>query len=257
MLRPDGGRNETGRRRLDTLALEHIEELYPSWGIFPAFARNLESILVGEMDPLRLAFDTGLAERFYADIFNTLCGGDNFRRLLHLLSHQNPTMRVLEVGAGTGGMTAHILSTLGDLERRGGGTKFAEYVYTDISPSFFESARDKFQDFSSRLTFRTFDLDVGAADQGLEGGSFDLVVAGCVFHATKSLKSTLGTLRAMLRPGGRLLSLEAIAPANVTTQLRFWPASGVVVVHRRLPQNVSDFRRAPMGPSPEGSRLLG
>ena len=74
-------------------------------------------------------------------------------------------------------------------------------------------------------------MDVGAADQGLEGGSFDLVVAGCVFHATKSLKSTLGTLRAMLRPGGRLLSLEAIAPANVTTQLRFWPASGVVVVH--------------------------
>ena len=55
----------------------------------------------------------------------------------------------------------------------------------------------------------------------LEGGSFDLVVAGCVLHATKSLKSTLGTLRAMLRPGGRLLSLEAIAPANVTTNFAF------------------------------------
>lgn len=200
--------------------LEQVETLHPSWNIFPAIARDLKPILLGEKDPLQIAFGTGLAETFYADIFSNICDS-KFETLLELLSHENPTLRVLEVGAGTGGMTKHILSALSNLEKHSGGTRFSEYTYTDISPSFFDSASGQFQDHKERMTFKVFNLDSSARDQGFTEASYDVIVAGCVLHATKDLKRTLRNLRALLKPGGRLLMLEVVAPENITTNFAF------------------------------------
>ncbi|KAF2965402.1 hypothetical protein GQX73_g8174 [Xylaria multiplex] len=180
--------------------IREVEELYPPWNIFPAIARNLRSILIGETDPLRIAFETGLAEAFYTDIFEMSCD-NNFRTLLDLLSHENPTLRILEVGAGTGGITNHVLSTLKSFEASTGGMRFSEYVFTDISPSFFE--------------------DKSALEQGLGEMSYDVVIAGCVLHATRDVKKTLSYLRSMLKPGGRLLYLEVVVPDNVITNFAF------------------------------------
>lgn len=69
-------------------------------------------------------------------------------------------MRILEVGASTGGMTRLVLSVLQDLERQSGQTRFAEYVYTDISPSFFEAAQEEFSGFRDRILFKTLDVSL-------------------------------------------------------------------------------------------------
>ncbi|KAI1113668.1 hypothetical protein F5Y14DRAFT_441759 [Nemania sp. NC0429] len=200
--------------------LQEVEGLYPPWKIFPAIARNLRSILVGETDPLPIAFETGLAESFYTDIFQTSCD-DNFRTLLDLLSHENPTLRILEVGAGTGGITSHILSTLESFEASTGGMRFSEYVFTDISPSFFEGAQNKFQAFASRMTFKTLDLDKCPIEQGFGKMSYDIVIAGCVLHATRDVKETLSRLRSLLKTGGHLLFLEVVVPESVITNFAF------------------------------------
>ncbi|KAK8057982.1 polyketide synthase PksD [Apiospora phragmitis] len=201
--------------------LGKLVDMYPSWEIFPTIAKDLRAILLGQVDPLGIAFDDrGLAGKFYADIFNTICD-DRFRRLFALLSHENPTMRVLEVGAGTGGMTEHVLSTLGGLEAENGGNRYGEYTYTDISPSFFEIAQQKFQAYNERMSFQAFDLDKRPLDQGLEEGSYDVIIAGCVLHATKEIKTTLGNLRRLWKPQGRLVLLEVIAPHNVITNFAF------------------------------------
>ncbi|TGJ87999.1 hypothetical protein E0Z10_g779 [Xylaria hypoxylon] len=200
--------------------LQEVEGLYPPWKIFPAIARNLRSILVGETDPLPIAFETGLAEAFYTDIFQTSCD-DNFRTLLDLLSHENPTLSILEVGAGTGGITSHILSTLKSFEASTGGMRFSEYVFTDISPSFFEGAQNKFQAFASRMAFKTLDLDKSPIEQGFGKMSYDVVIAGCVLHATRDVKKTLSNLRSLLKPGGHLLYLEVVVPENVITNFAF------------------------------------
>ncbi|KAI0418238.1 hypothetical protein F5X98DRAFT_123264 [Xylaria grammica] len=200
--------------------LQEVEELYPPWKIFPVIARNLTSILVGETDPLPIAFETGLAEAFYTDIFQTSCD-ENFRTLLDLLSHENPTLRILEVGAGTGGITSQILSTLKSFEASTGGMRFSEYVFTDISPSFFEGARNKFEAFASRMAFKTLDLDKSPVEQGFGKMSYDVVIAGCVLHATRDVKKTLSNVRLLLKPGGRLLYLEVVVPENVITNFAF------------------------------------
>lgn len=201
-------------------ALKRLEEMYPSWNIYPAIARNLKGILVGETDPLQVGFDTGLAQLFYSDVFASLCDG-RFRKLIELLSHEKPTMRIIEVGAGTGGMTACILSVIAELEQRHGGTRLDNYTYTDISPSFFESARERFSDLKDRIVFKTFDLEHSAESQGLELGSYDVVVAGSVMHATASLTATLENVRSLLKPGGHLLFLETTVPKQTATNFVF------------------------------------
>jgi hypothetical protein len=67
-------------------------------------AHNLRLVLLGEADPLQIAFNDSLAEKQCANIFNPMFNS-NLRKLLDLVSHKNPTMRLLVVGAGTGGMT--------------------------------------------------------------------------------------------------------------------------------------------------------
>lgn len=205
--------------------LEQVESLYPPWNIFPAVARELKSVLLGEQDPLQIAFSTGLAEIFYADVFSNICDS-RFQALLELVTHENPNLRILEVGAGTGGMTRHILSALSGLEKQTGGTRFSEYTYTDISPSFFDSANEQFQEHKERMKFKVFNLDRSAHDQDFKEASYDLIVAGCVLHATKNLQRTIRSLRALLRPGGRLLMLEVVAPENITTNFAFGTLPG-------------------------------
>lgn len=203
--------------------LDEVENLYPTWKIFSEISRQLKAILIGEADPLELVFGQGLAEGFYADIFQTTCDY-RFTRLLDLAAHENPNLRILEVGAGTGGVTKYVLSALGEMEAATGSTRFAEYTYTDISPSFFESASNRWSAFRDRMTFKAFDLSKTGPEQGFEPGTYDIVIAGSVLHATPDLTKTMQIVREMLKPGGRLVAPEATAPDNIATNF----ASGIL-----------------------------
>jgi len=59
-------------------------------------------------------------------------------KLVETLSQRNPWLRILEVGAGTGGCTSRVL------DRITSPVRFEVYDYTDISTGFFEAARAKF-----------------------------------------------------------------------------------------------------------------
>ncbi|KAI1084518.1 acyl transferase domain-containing protein [Whalleya microplaca] len=211
--------NESSSNELELL-LQELEGQCPSWKIFPVIARNLKSILYGKIDPLRLAFDAELAETFYADVFDIMCD-HKFQTLLELITHENPTLRILEVDAGTGGWTRRILSILQGLEKRKGASTFSEYEYTDISPSFFEKAKTKFSDFENRISFKTFDLERSVTEQGFRPGSYDIIIAGSVLHATADLTSTIRHIRILLKPGGRLINLEPIAPEKLAINFAF------------------------------------
>ncbi|KAI1173240.1 hypothetical protein F4777DRAFT_458242 [Nemania sp. FL0916] len=205
--------------------LEEIEILNPPWKLFTMVVRRLKQILVGEIDPLSVIFDSNLAGVFYADMFKSICDS-RLQRLITLASHENPQLRVLEVGAGTGGMTGHVLSTLIDLEKQTGGLQFSNYTYTDVSPMFFENAKARWQGVIERMDFQTFDLERAIEDQGFELGSYDLVIAGSVLHATTDLGATIRNVHKALKPGGRMVLLEAVAPEKVITNFAFGLAPG-------------------------------
>ncbi|KAI9691977.1 MAG: polyketide synthase [Bogoriella megaspora] len=181
------------------------------WQMMITVARNLSGILQGDIDPLAILFETNLAESFYGIAFKGVCDR-RFETFMDLASHEKPELRILEVGAGTGMMTSHVISALQNLEREKGGARFAEYVYTDISPAFFEKAREKFVDVQDRLVFKTLDLERDVIEQGFEAESYDLVIAGNVIHATTSIQSSLENIRKALKPGGKLVMVEVTEP---------------------------------------------
>lgn len=220
------GSSATDDQDLEALIRE-VEDLHPPWKLFPTIARNLKRILCGQVDPLSLLFETGLAETLYADVFHSRFSFA-LRAYLDLASHENPNLRVLEVGAGTGSMTQHMLAILQDLEMRSGSSKFAKYTYTDISPAFFENAKFRFENEATenRLDFIKFDVEQDAAKQGLQEGEFDVIVAANVLHATANLSSTLRHIHQLLRPGGKLLFVEVIAKDRPTMNFGFGTLPG-------------------------------
>ena len=108
-------------------------------------------------------------------------------------------LRILEVGAGTGGTTSFVVPGLP--------SDRVEYCFTDISPLFVSRAEEEFQRFAF-MRYQVLDIEQDPPGQGLACGSADLVVAANVLHATTHLGCTLANVRRLLRPGGLLVLLE-------------------------------------------------
>lgn len=126
-------------------------------------------ILTAQKDVLELLFQGGLLHQLYNFMSNTDCS-----MFVDLLAHQRPGLRVLEIGAGTGGTTATILPALHSKET--GQRMYGSYVYTDVSSGFFHTARERFKDYAG-MEFAVLDISSEPGLQGFDGKSFDLVVA--------------------------------------------------------------------------------
>src|SRR4029078_13334551 len=93
---------------------------------------------------------------------------------------------VLELGAGTGGTTAHVLPLLP--------ADTAEYLFTDLSPRFTSEAQASFAAWPF-VRAQRLDIEADPRGQGVELASYDLVLASNVLHATRDLRQTLSHAR--------------------------------------------------------------
>jgi len=161
---------------------------------------NLVPIVRGQVPALQVWKQDDLHDRIYRESKIINDTNHDLFVLVGQLCHRYPHMRVLEIGAGTGGSTKGVLAAL---EGRMG-----SYTFTDISPSFFQKARKDFDKYNDRMVFKTLDIEDDPSTQGFELGSYDLIIASNVLHATRRLSNTLSQCRALLRPGGHLLLME-------------------------------------------------
>jgi SAM-dependent methyltransferase len=109
-------------------------------------------------------------------------------------------LRVLEVGAGTGGTSAALLPELPP-DR-------THYVFTDMSDLFLDRARERFASFAY-VEYRLFNMEKDPAAQGYAPASFDLIVSANAVHASADLRLTLSRLRELLAPGGMMVLVES------------------------------------------------
>ena len=192
--------------------LEKLRDEYPEMlteiNILQRCGSKLLPVLRGEYDPLQLIFadgSIGEAEKIYEQ--SPVCRFFNDKASKVVCSAANSItdrpVRILEIGGGTGATTVPILSALAG--------KAIEYVFTDVSPVFLSRARVKFAN-SSTMSYRLLDIENDPLQQGFESGSYDIVIAANVLHATTDLRRTLAHIRAMLAPGGVLLLVEGIRP---------------------------------------------
>lgn len=165
-----------------------------------------EDIFRGDVHPLHILLKDDVLTQIY-----TVGDELNYRDAIQLLAHANPRMRILEVGAGTGGTTAKVLQALKSACNEGE-SMYSTYTYTDISAGFMTAAKERFADFD-RVEYAALDINQDPVKQGFHPESYDLVIGSNVVHATPSLNTSLRHLRSLLRPGGRLF-LQELCPDN-------------------------------------------
>ncbi|KFZ19179.1 hypothetical protein V501_00783 [Pseudogymnoascus sp. VKM F-4519 (FW-2642)] len=169
-------------------------------------SKNIQDIFLGKANVVQLLTEAdGLSS-----IYNRYRDMMDFSEFISLCGHSRPMMKVLEVGAGTGATTEDILRSLTSNE---GVRIYSQYTFTDISAGFFKAAEEKFRDFSA-IQYKVLDISRDPAEQGFELGTYDLVVAANVLHATPSIAETLRNVRLLLRPGGRLFLQETVIPSQ-------------------------------------------
>ena len=171
--------------------------------------QELAQVLQGKCDPLDILFPQGsltAVERLYQDsplakVVNILIQ-EAIAKSLAQLPHNRP-IRILEIGAGTGGTTSYILPKLPANQ--------TEYIFTDVSSLFTAKAQEKFQDYPF-IQYQILDIEKNPATQGFAPHQFDLIVAANVLHATGDLTQTLTHVHQLLSPGGLLVLLEGSTP---------------------------------------------
>src|SRR5262249_5432914 len=115
---------------------------------------------------------------------------------------ENRPLRLLEIGAGTLATTRIIL------ERCPEGR--LDYDVTDVGRSILADAR-RALGHRKDVTVRRLDIERPGAMQGIAPGSYDMIVAANVLHATIDLSRSLRHVRELLRPGGTLVAVEGTA----------------------------------------------
>ena len=202
--------------------IKRVERHSVEGAFFIEVGRKLPDILDGLVDPLELLFKGDLANEYYQAVHGAPQLFAPFATYLDTLAHKNPLMKILEIGAGTGGATLHTLNTLmrpGENEL--GFPRFSEYHFTDISPAFFERAQTKFKGNLDRITFSVLDIESDPVSQGFKEGEYDMIIAANVLHATRNISTTLKNTRKLLKPGCPLVLFEVTDPENIRAGFAF------------------------------------
>ncbi len=201
-----------------TAVIEALRRQSPEGAVEPALlarcGAHLEGLLRGEVDALDLLFgaEKPSAEALYRDspgsrVMNELVGRTVAAAVgAHVHSAHAQPVRILEIGAGTGGTTGRVLEALDDVLAGGG----VSYDYTDLAPQLLAWAEQRF-DGRAGMRFRRLDIERPGPDQGFAAEGYDLIVAANVLHATADLLTTASHVHELLAPGGMLILLESTA----------------------------------------------
>jgi malonyl CoA-acyl carrier protein transacylase/acyl carrier protein/SAM-dependent methyltransferase len=191
--------------------LATLESSFPAHGCANRLAffcgSRLVEVLEGKLDGVKLIFGNEEGRQLVSGLYGDTLLNKIFYNLMeetltHLISRLprgSGPLRILEMGAGTGGTTKYLVPLLAKLDFP------VEYTFTDLAPSFVAAARRKFKDYPF-MKFRAHDIEQLPADDLV--GTQHIVIASNAVHATHSLAVSLKNIRKALRPDGFLMMLE-------------------------------------------------
>ncbi|MEU6153492.1 SDR family NAD(P)-dependent oxidoreductase [Actinosynnema sp. NPDC047251] len=219
-----------GLSAADVLALH--PDLTPHVELLNRCTEGLPGVLDGRTPPTEVLFPGGSTDLVGA-VYQGQRAADFYHRLmadeLARAVGRTDAPRVLEIGAGTGAGTAFALPAAGG----------AHYDYTDVSTAFLRSGEEEFGARFPNAAFRVFDVEADPVAQGFTPGTYDVVLATNVLHATRDVVQVLRHARALLRPGGVLLVNEVTRTSDFLTATfgllpGWWRFADA---HRRLPHS--------------------
>jgi 3-oxoacyl-(acyl-carrier-protein) synthase/SAM-dependent methyltransferase/acyl carrier protein len=199
--------------KMEPVALEGIwrdteKALQADPGLLTYFRRCgalLEDVLTGKISSLETLFPEGsfdltdaLYQRSLEARYCNAIVANSIRTAVQAWGTKR-NVRVLEIGAGTGGTTSAVVPLLPPDE--------TEYWFTDVSELFLRRARKNFDQFPF-VRYGHFNLDSEPEEQNVPIEYFDVVVASNAVHASRNLPVSLQRIQRMLAPGGILVLIE-------------------------------------------------
>ncbi|KAM3072030.1 hypothetical protein ACMFMF_007424 [Clarireedia jacksonii] len=169
--------------------------------LITVICKNLVKFLTGEMDILSVLFQGDLVKDYYYELWHAVPCIKRLSSYLDSYVHKNPGAKFLEIGAGTGALTKILMETItittdGQLSK----SRYSSFDYTDISPSFISSAQDIYQSHGKRMKFKILNIENDPEAQRFECGTYDIIAAAAVLHATTNLSVTMANCRKLLKP---------------------------------------------------------
>lgn len=198
--------DSTPTETLYTQLLQQHPAYAPDTKCLQVIAPLLAECLIGQKKPAHLLFGDPhsfeILSEFYAKspLLDAACRLlAEFVASLPSVARNAGPLRILEVGAGTGGTTKYIVDYLNQQ-----GVEF-EYTFTDISQALVNKAKKKFKDHSN-MKFRALNADTALPPDLV--GQFHLVLSTNCIHATGSIEKTTANILQVIRNDGALCVLE-------------------------------------------------
>ena len=186
--------------------------------------RQLPEILRGKTPVTDILFPNGSTEKMVGVYKNNLIS-DYFNEVVASIANTyvkqrlkvdpQARIRIIEIGAGTGGTTSAVLTYLGSYQ-----TSIEEYCFTDVSKSFLIQAKDRYGSDFPYMAYKLWNIEEPLAEQKIQPGSYDIAIATNVLHATKTIRNTLRNTKGALAKNG-ILILNEISEKTVFTTLMF------------------------------------
>ncbi|KAJ7087152.1 hypothetical protein C8R44DRAFT_991421, partial [Mycena epipterygia] len=179
-----------------------------------------ESVFETPKHAVNVLFSDDLMAKYYVESSQTsnVCieATKAFSGMLKSLRESGKrVIKVLEVGAGTGLLTNHLID---ELKRNP--DLLVEYTVTDISYALVvELARNIAH---GSVIAKAYDIGKEPNSQGIHPESYDVVVGLHALHAAPIVKGCLTSLQTLLVPGGSILTVELDRTAWVNNPGTVW-----------------------------------
>lgn len=142
---------------------------------------NAADVFEGKSSMLDILLQDGVL----TGVYNWMNDIWEFKDYIQLLGHVQPQGKILEIGAGTGGLTAKFLEHLkSDYSER----LYYKYTFSDISSGFFVQAQERFKEYAG-IEYRALDISQDPLEQSFKAGEYDLIIASNVCFQTSNLCS--------------------------------------------------------------------
>lgn len=214
------GKNISINKKLEqaqkVLESDYIEKMgcKISQSYFEESVKNIKLVIDGTKKAQEILFpkaSTETAFRVYHDnIFSEIMNHTIVQGILYIVdrslkNHPEHTLRILEIGAGTGGTSDEILPHLNG--------KNVEYYFTDVSTFFLNKAKEKYAKYPW-IHYKIFDINKDYKLQNINAGSMDIILCANVLHVAVNGYEAFDTLKAITVPNGYLCIIDAIKELN-------------------------------------------
>ncbi|TGJ84019.1 hypothetical protein E0Z10_g4733 [Xylaria hypoxylon] len=164
------------------------------------FGKNLVAVVNCEREAMDIAIEANLTEEWYMNGLVLKPFGLHLSRMVKQIVHRYPHMNILELASSMGAATKAVLQEVGP--------SFASYTVAAPNPALWNSEQKWLEAYKHKISFKPLDLTLDLPSQGFAESTYDLIVAPLSLHGETDIAKALRNVRALLKPGGRLIVLE-------------------------------------------------